>query len=89
MRDGTPVHEPPPKERKALLPRLLAKLPIVGYGMRCAGEERVGELLLLIVNGLMAFAIVVLIWGFAGFITALLGLTLLVGLLVFSTTMLD
>ena len=73
--------------RPNLAHRILRQVPIIGYAVRCFEEERMGELALLGVNALMLVLLVTLLYGFPGFMTIMLIIVPLAGLLVVSTTL--
>ena len=64
----------------------LFSIPVVGYVLRCFAEERLNEIALLILNFIMAGAVIVLLLGYPGLITLALVLAGLAGVLVIATT---
>lgn len=74
------------KARRALPVRILARVPVVGYAIRCIEEERETELLSLVGVLLLAAIDATLIWGWPAFITIMLAAVVLAGLGVVSLT---
>ena len=75
------------RENPSLLHRTMRRLPVVGYALRCADEERPTELLVFALNTIMTLAVAGVIFGYAGFITVLLALTIVTALTIFSATL--
>ncbi len=74
------------QERSTLAGRILRRIPVVGYAVRCAEEERPGELLLLAANAIMAAALVTLAFGYPGFVTVILTMTVVAAVIIMSAT---
>lgn len=67
--------------------RFLASLPIIGYAMRCLVEERHREIVVLLINLLMAGVLAVLIWGYPALITIALSGAAFAAVFIFLATL--
>ncbi|MCB1509344.1 MAG: hypothetical protein KDJ36_00440 [Hyphomicrobiaceae bacterium] len=74
------------EERPSLAGRIVRRVPVVGYAVRCAEEERPGELLLLAANAIMAGAVITLAFGYPGFVTVILTATVMAALTILAAT---
>ncbi|MFV0369207.1 MAG: hypothetical protein ACK5KM_12180 [Hyphomicrobiaceae bacterium] len=76
----------PDKPSQPFSSRLIGALPVIGYGARCLAEGRYVELTWLGAVVAMAAVLVVLWFGFAGFITILQIMVALAALFILSAT---
>lgn len=74
------------RERPTLAGRILRHIPVVAYAVRCAEEERPGELLVLAANAVMAAVLVTLAFGYSGFVTVILTMTVGAAVIIMSAT---
>jgi len=61
---------------------MLSRLPVVGYALRCAREDRPLELGLLILNFVLLASLVTLAFGYPGFITMVLAFTAAIAVII-------
>jgi len=73
-------------EQPSFAAKLLKRIPVVGYAIRCLENEQHGQIALLAGNIFMAALLAVLIWGYPAFITIVLSVVAVTSALILLAT---
>jgi hypothetical protein len=82
----TSVTAPTPNPPPPWPVRLIRRLPIVGYLLRCLDEERHKELAGLTANFVMFAVLMVILFGLPAFVTIVYGMVVVVGIAILAST---